>query len=198
MRTPIIAAACWALATAGALAAPVSADPAQTPAGRYILDAQHASLVMKVSHMGFSRYTMRFNQISGGFDYDPANWRATVVRVEIDAASVDTGSASFNRQVAQMLDADKHPKILFVSRGFEEVEGLSAKLVGDLTFHGVTKPVSLDVTFNGAGPGMMGGGTRLGFSASGRIKRSDFGVTEYSQWVGDDVALLIETEFYRR
>jgi polyisoprenoid-binding protein YceI len=198
MRLPVIVAACWTLATASALGAPVSADPAQTPAGSYVLDEKHASLVMKVSHMGFSHYTMRFNEIAGGFDYDPANWRSTVVRIEINAGSVDTGSPSFNRQVGRMLDADKHPKIVFVSRGMEDVEGASAKLVGDLTFHGVTKPVSLDVTFNGTGPGMMGGGTRLGFSASGKIKRSDFGVSDYAQWVGDDVALLIEVEFYRR
>ena len=69
---------------------------------------------------------------------------------------------------------------------------------GDLTFHGVTKPVVLDVTFNGVGPGILGAGTRLGFSGTTHLKRSEFGVTAMSQFAGDDLDLIFEVEFVKK
>ena len=72
------------------------------------------------------------------------------------------------------------------------------QLTGDLTFHGVTKPVTLDVTFNGVGPGLLGAGTRMGFSGSGRIKRSEFGVNAVRLFAGDEVDLLFEIEFSKK
>ena len=72
------------------------------------------------------------------------------------------------------------------------------QLTGDLTFHGVTKPVTLDVVFNGAGPGILGVGTRMGFSGTGRIKRSDFKVTGGRPFAGDDVDLIFDVEFVRK
>jgi len=71
-------------------------------------------------------------------------------------------------------------------------------VTGDLTFHGVTKPVTLDVTFNGSGPGMLGAGARLGFSGTGQIKRSDFGVNNVRQFAGDEVDLAFEIEFVKK
>jgi polyisoprenoid-binding protein YceI len=198
MRRLLAALAAWTLLCAGAAAAPTSTDPARVPAGYYVLDKKHASLTLKILHLGFSRYTMRFNRLSGGFTYDPAAWQKTAATIEVEAASIDTGSEGFNKEIGGFFDAAKYPKITFVTRGFEAVEGSSAKLTGDLTFHGVTKPVTLDVVFNGVGPGVMGGGTRLGFSGLGRIKRSDFGVDNYSKMVGDDVDLMIEVEFYKK
>jgi len=197
MNRVLAAAAIWAILCVGAHAAPASTDPAKVPAGDYVLDKKHASLVAKIAHMGFSRFTMRFNSLQGSFTYDPAAWQSAAVTVEVDAASIDTGAPAFNKEIAGFFDADKYPKIVFVSHGFEAVNGASAKLVGDLTFHGVTKPVTLDVTFNGVGPGVMGG-TRLGFSGSGRINRSDFGVKSVSGYASDDVDLLIEVEFYKK
>jgi polyisoprenoid-binding protein YceI len=198
MRPLLAALAAWTILCTGAAAAPTSTDPAKVPAGEYVLDKKHASLTLKILHLGFSRYTMRFDGLSGGFTYDPAAWQKTAATIEIEAASIDTGSESFDKEIAGFFDAAKYPKITFVTRGFEPAEGSSARLTGDLTFHGVTKPVTLDVVFNGVGPGVMGGGTRLGFSGLGKIKRSDFGVDNYSKMVGDDVDLLIEVEFYRK
>lgn len=181
-----------------ALANPTSQDPTKAPAGEYVLDKRHASLTAKIAHMGgFSHYTMRFNGLDGGYTLDPANWQATKVTINVDAASIDTGDPSFNKQISGYFDAAKFPTISFVSTELTADNGKGV-LTGDLTFHGVTKPVSLDVTFNGVGPGMLGAGTRMGFSGTGHIKRSDFGVTEMKQFAGDDIDLLFEVEFVKK
>lgn len=188
-----------ALATpAAALADPVSRDPVQAPAGRYQLDKRHASLVVRIPHLGgFSRYTMRFNGLDGAFDYDPANWRATRATITVDPASIDTEDAKFNTAIAGFLGVADFPQITFVTRAVEG-QGPQGRLIGDLTFHGVTRPVTLEATFNGVGPDMSGQGSRLGLSGRGRIKRSDFGVTAVSQFAGDDVDLEFEVEFVRK
>lgn len=193
------AAVILSLATPGlSAAAPRSRDPAQVPAGDYVLDKPHASLVARVPHLGFSRYTMRFDRLDGRFAYDPANWRSPQMSFEVDAGSVDTGDADFDKQIAGYFDAAAHPKITFQARSLEPTGEGAGRLTGDLTLRGVTRPVTLDVVFNGVGPGMMGGGTRLGFSGTGRINRSDFGVDQVRQFVGDEVDLQFELEFYRK
>lgn len=195
----IAAAFALGLALAGpALAEPRSTDPAEVPAGTYEMDKRHASLVLRIPHLGgFSKYTMRFNRLDGGFTYDPANWRAAKVTISVDPTSIDTGDRAFDKQITGYFDVAKFPAIRFESTGLT-AEGNRGQLAGDLTFHGVTRPVVLDVTFNGVGPGMTGLGTRLGFSGTGRIKRSDFGVTAVRQFAGDEVDLAFEVEFVKR
>jgi polyisoprenoid-binding protein YceI len=185
-------------AAAPALADPTTADPAKVPAGSYALDKRHASLVVKIPHMGgFSRYTLRMTGLDGGFTYDPANWQATKVTINVNPAGIETGDAGFNKQIAGYFDPAKFPAITFVSTDLKAENGRGV-LTGDLTFHGVTKPVALDVVFNGAGPGLLGAGTRIGFSGTGSIKRSDFGVTAARQFAGDDVDLVFEVEFVKK
>ena len=188
------------LAAAGpALADPTSRDPARAPAGNYQLDPQHAALVLKVAHMGgFSRFTMRFTKLAGSFELDPAAWQGTRLSISVDPRSIDTNLPSFNKEVAGFFEPDKYPAISFVSTAVaSDAEG-KGSVTGDLTLHGVTRPVTLDVTFNGWGPGLLGAGTRMGFSGVGRIKRSDFGINNVRQWAGDDVDLNIEVEFVRK
>jgi polyisoprenoid-binding protein YceI len=201
MITRILAAAlALGLTIAGAAAAnPVTRDPAKIPAGTYVLDKRHASLTAKIAHLGgFSHYTLRFTGLEGSFTVDPADWRAAKVTFSVDPKSVDTGDAAFNRQIAGYFDVAKYPAISFVSTGLTGGENGQGELTGDLTFHGVTKPVTLETTFNGVGPGLLGVGTRMGFSGTARIKRSDFGVTAVRQWAGDDIDLIFEIEFTRK
>jgi polyisoprenoid-binding protein YceI len=177
---------------------PASQDPAKAPAGAYALDNRHASLIVKVPHMGgFSRYTMRFTKLDGGFTYDPADWAATKVTITVDPKSLDSEDTSFNKQIVSWFEPEKYPAITFASTGIQ-AEGPRGTVTGDLTFHGVTRPVTLDVVFNGSGPGLLGAGTRMGFSGTGRIKRSDFGVTNARQWAGDDIDLIFEVEFVKK
>ena len=198
-RTVATALAMWAALGGAALANPSTQDPLKVPAGDYVLDKRHASLTVKVVHMGFSHYTMRFNSLDGGFAYDPANWQATKVTFTVDPKSVDTNDPSFNKQIAGYFESDKYPTITFASTGVQGQEG-KGTITGDLTFHGVTKPVTLDVTFAGAGHGVAPIGTRLGFSGSTRIKRSDFGVSNFvlNQFTDDDVDVIFEIEFEKK
>jgi polyisoprenoid-binding protein YceI len=182
----------------GALAAPSTTDPAKVPAGSYVLDKQHASLTVKIVHMGFSHYTLRFNGLDGAFTYDPASWTATKATITVDAKSVDTHDNAFDKQIAGYFEADKYPTITFVSTGITGGADGKGTVTGDLTFHGVTKPVTLDVTFDGAGHGITPIGTRLGFSGSTRIKRSDFGVSNMLQYASDDVDVIFEVEFEKK
>ena len=194
----MVAALAVSVALSGAgVANPSTQDPAKVPAGTYVLDKRHASLIAKTLHMGFSHYTLRFDGLDGGFTYDPANWQATKVNISIDPKSIDTEIPTFNKQVAGFFEPDKYPAITFVTTSATGSEG-KGTVTGDLTFHGVTKPVTLDVTFNGSGPGMLGAGTRMGFSGTGRIKRSDFGVTNEKQFAGDDIDLSFEIEFVKK
>jgi len=199
LRRVLISMVLGLLATGAAAADPTSRDPAKVPAGEYALDPRHAGLIIRVPHMGgFSRYTMRFNKLSGSFTYDPANWQATKVVISVDPKSIDTEDNGFNRTVAGYFEPDKYPVILFNSTGLTSGPDGRGQLNGDLTFHGVTKPVTLDVEFNGVGPGMLGAGTRLGFSGTGKIKRSEFGVTAARPFAGDAVDLAFEVEFVKK
>src|SRR5579864_6595234 len=81
----------------GALAAPSTTDPTKVPAGSYVLDKKHASLTVKIVHMGFSHYTLRFNGLDGSFTYDPANWQSTKLTFTVDPKSVDTNDGAFNK-----------------------------------------------------------------------------------------------------
>ena len=188
------------LLASGAQANPASQDPAKVPAGDYVLDKRHASLLAKIAHLGgFSRYTMRFDRLDGSFSFDPARWEATKVTITVDPTSINTGLPDFDKTIAgpSYFDSAKYPVITFVSTAAAGTGG-KGTVAGDLTFHGMTKPVVLDVTFNGVGPGMFGVGTRLGFSGSTRLKRSEFGVTTATQFTSDDVDLLFEVEFVKK
>jgi polyisoprenoid-binding protein YceI len=199
IRVAATAAAIVLALAAPALANPVSRDPAKVPAGAYVLDKRHASLIAKLGHLGgFSRYTLRFTGLDGGFTYDPANWQATKLTFTVDPKSVDTGDAAFNKQIAGYFHVEKYPAITFVSTAVTASPDGQGKVVGDLTFHGVTRSVTLNATFNGVGPGLLGAGTRMGFSGTARIRRSEFHEDAVSQWAGDDVDLLFEVEFTRK
>ena len=196
------------LAAPAALAAPgvTSTKPADLPAGHYVLDKTHASVVAKIKHMGFSNYQFRFTKVDASFDYDPKAPQDAKIKVTIDPGSIDTATGAdefglkFNKELAGdgWLEANKFPTATFVSTKVEPGAGQTGKVYGDFTLHGVTKPIVLDVTFNGVGSSFAPGSVKTGFSASTTIKRSDYGVTKYVPLVSDDVALSIEVEFDKK
>ncbi|HEX2816062.1 MAG TPA: YceI family protein [Phenylobacterium sp.] len=200
IRSAVLALALTIGLGGAAAANPSTTDPAKVPAGSYGLDKKHASLTVKIVHMGFSHYTMRFNGLDGGFTYDPANWQATKVTFAVDPKSVDTNDVAFNKQIAGYFEADKYPAITFAVTGLQGGADGKGTVTGDLTFHGVTKPVTLDVTFDGAGHGITPLGTRLGFSGATQIKRSDFGISNFvlNQFTGDEVDVIFEVEFEKK
>jgi polyisoprenoid-binding protein YceI len=195
-------------------APPVVAEPdvAYAPAGKYALDKGHASLTWRVSHMGLSKYTARFTDFDATINYDPVNPAASTVSATINPASVetdypgdykaghaDTGFATWDEHLAKhagYFNSVVHPKITFTSTGVSKLTGSTGTITGDLTFLGVTKPVTLDVTYNGtmAKPWNQNLNA-VGFSAKTVLKRSDFGMSGGIPQLGDEVEVIIEAEF---
>jgi polyisoprenoid-binding protein YceI len=173
------------LAVAMALSAPLMAAD-------YVIDkkGQHASVNFKASHLGFSYIIGGFNDFEGHFSHDANNPSASKASVTIVAKSLDTNHAERDKALRSenFLDVAKVPTITFESTGY--VAGPNGdKLMGDLTLHGVTKPVTIDVNHIGEGADPWGG-YRSGFEGSIMLKASDFDLPE---WVGMiEVSLIAE------
>jgi polyisoprenoid-binding protein YceI len=187
------------VASGRASADPISLDPLTTPAGAYALDKRHASLLVRVRYLGgHSQYVMRFNRVDGSFTYDPDSWQGTKVAIAIDPRSIETEHSFFNEIASRYFEPGKYPAIQFTSTGLTSDREGHGKLTGELTLHGLTRPVTLDVAFNGVGSGPMGAGARLGFSGTGRIKRSEFWGTAGRPFANDVVDLLFQVEFIKK
>jgi polyisoprenoid-binding protein YceI len=178
--------------------ADVSPDPAAAPAGHYVIDRRHAAVSARVRHMGLSLYTMRFDQFDASYDYDPSHPLASRVTVTVDARSLDTGNEAVSKQFAdEFLDAGRRPLITFKATDIETTGLGRGHVTGDLTLRGLTRPVTLDVTYDGTASNLIGG-RRMGFSATTTVRRSDFGSKAWQGAVGDDVQVMIEAEFVRQ
>jgi polyisoprenoid-binding protein YceI len=186
-----------------ASAAPLVPD---VPAGAYKLDKSHASLTFRVNHLGFSNYTAQFKTMDAILTLDPKNPAAATLTASVDPRSLDLTGApkGFAAELTgpNWLDAKQFPEIKFVATTIAMTGPDTAKITGDLTLHGVTKPITLDAKFNGGYAGnMYDPSARIGFSANGVFKRSDFGITigipapGTNMGVFDDVSVAIETEF---
>jgi polyisoprenoid-binding protein YceI len=190
-----------------AIAATAAAPAPQPPAGAYTLDKAHTSVTFRVSHLGFSHYTARFATVDGKLKFDPSAPAAMAVEATIDPTSLalNTPPAGFHDQLMGKgwFEAAQFPAIAFKSTKVALTGRNTAKVTGDFTLHGVTKPVTLDVTYNGGYPpnAFDPGGARVGFSAQGVFKRSAFGMGAgipapgSNMGVSDDVEVMIETEF---
>ena len=172
-----------------------------TPAitGNYVLDPAHASVTWTISHVGLSHFTARFDDITGVLSFNADAPETSKVDIRIDPKSVSTGLPKFDETIAtdsRYFNAGEHPGIRFVSTAITVTSKTQADITGDLTFRGQTRPVTLDVTFNGAGSSFGHPGDTLGFSAVGEINRSDFGLTYLKNFgIGETVKLRIEAEF---
>lgn len=182
----------------------------EIPSGIYNLDKAHASLIFKVNHLGLSNYSMQFKRFDAELKFDNINPHLSNITATIDSTSIETNypdisKVDFNAELQneKWLDAAKFPKITFSSNKIELTSENTARITGDLDLHGIIFPVVLDATFNGgyASNPMDSAGSRIGFSARGSLKRSDFGINfgipenGSKMGVGDDVEFIIEAEF---
>lgn len=179
----------------------------EMPAGEYVLDKTHASLTWKVSHLGLSNYTARFTDFDATIQLDPKAPAKSTVTASINPTSIETDyphpeTKDFDKKLVEdkaWFNAGKFPKISFASTALESTGDNTGKMTGDLTFLGVTKPITLDVTFNKAmAKQPFSQLPALGFSATGTLKRSSWGMETYIPNIGDEVKIIIEAEFSQK
>lgn len=185
-----------AILSLGLLGAPVAAT-----ADSFVIDSSHVHAGFTVSHLGFSRTLGQFREIAGTLSFDEADPSASVVDVTIQTASVDTAHDERDKHLRgeDFFNVEKFPTMTFKSTSIETTGDNTGKMTGDLTLLGVTKPVTLDVTFNQAGPHPFDAERYVaGFSATGMVKRSDFGMAYALPAIGDEIELTIEAEAIRQ
>ncbi|MCU0802122.1 MAG: YceI family protein [Rhodobacteraceae bacterium] len=199
-----------ATALALMLTSPVIAqDLPPPPAGSYRMDLGHTRLLFQVNHIGVSNYIALFTEMDATLEFNPDAPETMTLTATVNPASVETHypdpEVDFNALVAgpEFLDSAQFPEITFTSTAVTLTGENTADVTGDFTLHGVTLPLTLQVTYNG-GYGANDfdpGGARIGFSATGSLLRSAHGIgygvpapgTEFG--VGDAVNIIIETEF---
>lgn len=178
--------------------AALTQNPAQVTAGDYDLESAHGKITWSVKHMGFSTYVGQFVNVKAELTLDPANPSASTLTATIPLTDVapNDDALKAHLQTADFFDTANHPTATFVSRSVtvDADDVNEATVVGDLTLRGVTKPVTIEVQFNQAGPA-MGGGYKAGFDGEATIKRSEFGIDYALPAVSDEVELHIEGEF---
>lgn len=181
---------------AGAVISSISIQPAKA-AEKFILDPTHASVLFGVSHLGFSKTFGRFNTVEGVFSLDPEAPDKSSVEVTMDAASLDTNHAKRDEHLRgpDFFDVTKYPTLTYKSTSVKSTGPKTAIVTGDLTLHGVTKPVPLQVTLVNTGVHPMDKTkTVAGFSARGTLKRTDFGMGYAAPVLGDEVEIIIEVD----
>lgn len=178
-------------------AAPANTNSAAVTAGRYAVEPVHTRLQFSLSHMGLTNWYGDLTDASGTLVLDPRNPAAAKVEVTLPVASVVTTNAKLDEELRgpQWLDAQAHPTIRFVSTRIVRTGARGATVTGDLTFHGVTRPVTLQAVFNGAGTDPVAKAYTVGFDATATIRRSDFGVNTYVPMIGDAVNIRISAAF---
>ncbi len=181
-----------------ALAFPATAALAEAPASTaetFTLDPTHTFVVWHINHFGFSNPTGKW-LANGTLVLDEKHPQDSKIDVTIETASIDTGIAKLDEHLKSkaFFDVEQYPTATFVSNKITLNGKHAAKVEGTLTLHGVSKPVTLDVTLNKIGINPITEKKTAGFSAKGKIKRSDFGMTTLIPGVGDEVKLDIEAE----
>lgn len=172
----------------------VFAGPASAAA--YKIDANHTQVHFHYSHLGFSNLSGRFMEVTGSFDFDAANPEKSSIQVQLPIASLSTGVTKLDTHLASadFFDAAQFPTASFSSTKVSTAGPGKLSVAGDLTIHGVTRPVLMDVTINQSGPHPMRKLPTVGLDASTVIKRSEFGIGRMVPAVPDEVKLTISME----
>jgi polyisoprenoid-binding protein YceI len=170
---------------------------AAAQAGTWQIDPNHSAAQFSVRHLGVSTVRGAFTKVSGSASYDPADPSKDSIEATIDANSIDTRVQMRDNELRspRFFDVQKYPTITFHSRQAKAVGSGQLQITGDLTIHGVTKEVVLDVD----GPSApikdpMGKGQRMGASVTTKVNRQDFGVSALPGAIGDEITIIIDTE----
>ncbi len=196
--TSIVPAVLLLVALGPAMAAAPSLN---VPAGTYTIYPNHTHVVFGIRHMGLSTFHGTFGHITGTLQFDPAKPEKSVLNVQIDMNNIETTVDELNNTLKDVFKVSKYPAATFVSTQIVKTGQNTGTVTGNLTLAGVTKPVTLNVTFNGGRDVPIPFQPyRIGFDATGTIKRSDFGLTGmiWSGLVSDEVTLAIDCEMEKK
>lgn len=165
-------------------------------AAQYNIDANHTQVTFTYSHFGYSNLTGRFVGVTGQFDFDPAKPENSSIKVELPMSTLSTGVPKLDAHLsnADFFDIEKFPTAGFASTKVTVLGGGKLSVAGDLTLHGVTRPVVFAVKVNQTSIHPMRKTPAAGFDATAVIKRSEFGVSRMVPAVPDDVTLTISME----
>ena len=180
--------------------AALTQNPAEAQGGAYALDSSHGKITWSVNHLGFSTYTGQFVNVKAELKLDAANPSASTLTATVPLTDVNPANDGLkdHLQTPDFFDTAQFPTATFTSTSVtvDKDDKSRAAVVGNLNLHGVTRPVTLAVKFNQAGPS-RGNTYKAGFDATTVIKRSDFGINFGLPAIGDDVTLHIEGEFVK-
>lgn len=175
-----------------------AAEPA-SQIEKYLVDKPHTQIIFFADHLGFTKSSGKFLDYSGEIEWNKADPEKSSVNVTIQVASLDMGDKTWDEHLEsdKFFDAAKYPTMVFKSTSIHKTGDKTADITGDLTLHGVTKPVVLSARLNNEGKHPMMDRMEAGFSATAHLKRSDFGMSTYVPMIGDDVELRLEVEAYK-
>lgn len=188
-------AACGPSANSQAPDANAASSAFDAASGIYVSDPRHRYVTFSYLHQGYSRPHLRWREWEATLDWNAEMPEASSVSVVIDASSIDSGVDVFDGHLRgeRFFDTENYPQITFQSTNVERTSENAGVITGDLTIKGVTKSVALATVFNKASTGENG--TKIGFSATTQVKRSDFGVDFLAPAVSDEIDIIIEVEF---
>lgn len=168
-------------------------------ADTFRIDPTHTNVLVKANHIGFSNVYLKVRDVDGEFTFDEKNPEDSEVTVTMQANSIDGFDEKFNEHLHgnDFFSVETYPIITFASTGIEVTGENTAIITGDLTIKGMAQPATLNVTFNKAGKNPFATDYRAGFSATGTIKRSDYGITYAAPAVADEVGIVLEVEGIR-
>ena len=189
-----------AFAALALLGTPVHAAPPTAKAGTYTIDPHHTQIIFEIRHMGLSTFYGRFGAVSGTLTFDPATPEKSTLSATVDMTNIQTHVDELDKELRDdVFHAEKFPTATFTGTQIVKTGDNTGTLTGNLTLAGVTKPVTLDATFEGGGASPLSAGYAMGFKATAMIRRTDFGITGmgWEPFVSDDVNLIIEATFNR-
>lgn len=171
------------------------------PSGTYRMDPRHSSVLFRIRHEGLAWFTARFDTKDATLELNATDPTQSHLTASVDATSVNTGltnaqgERTFDHSIGGVLGAQTTQQITFASTSIERTGQFTARVTGDLTMNGQTHPAVFDVTFDGGKTDIVrAGAVAIGFSAHATIDRTQWGVTQWGAFTGNDVQIVIESE----
>jgi polyisoprenoid-binding protein YceI len=181
------------------LFAQASLSPALAQTASWQIDPAHANAQFSVSHLGISKVQGEFTNVTGTVQLDDKDVTKSVVNATIDVSTVYTRNDGRDKDLKEnFFEVAKFPTMTFVSKSITRGADGKLQMSGDLTLHGITKPVTFAVDGPSEAIKDPWGNQRRGASATATIHRSDFGITKYAGMIGDDIAINLDMEFVKK